>query len=341
MNYAQILTDLKAQKYQPVYFLHGDEPYFIDLISNYIAENVLSESEKDFNQAILFGKETDAQTVLDYVSRMPMMSQYQVVIVKEAQEMRSLSKLTDYIQKPFPSSILVLCHKHKKLDSRTSLGKVVKKHAVVMESKKLYENQIPDWVAHEVHSLGYEIEPAALQMITDYLGTDLSKIQNEINKLTINLKEKERITPATIERNIGISKDYNVFELQRALAGKNRQQTMKIIQHFTQNIKDHPLVMIISVLFNFYSKLLLYLENKNLSDSAKMHLMGIRSPFFMKEYHLAARNYHLTDVEQCIHILAEYDLRGKGVKNSSLKQEELLKEMAYHLLHSSEFMGIM
>lgn len=332
-DYFKIMQDLKANKYAPVYFLQGDEVYFIDQISNYIEKNALTESEKAFNQTILFGKESDFKMVLDSVSRVPMMANFQVVILKEAQSMRSLKDLEGYIKKPFPSSILVICHKHKKIDMRTGFGKAIKANSVFLNATKLYENKVPDFVSKMIQEMGYSIDYGALMLLVEYLGSDLSKIANELNKLIINLTPGEQITGEHIEKNIGISKDYNVFELQRALGQKDMLRAFRIFKYLTENIKANPLIVTISVLFNFYKKLLILKQSTHISEKEILSRLSLGSPYFLKEYKTAASHYSEAEIIQCIHTLKNFDLRSKGVDNAHTPPEELLKEMQFHLMY--------
>jgi len=334
-TYQSIMKDLHAGKYAPVYVLHGEESFFIDQIVQYIQQNALEEHEKAFNETILYGKDTEARGVLDSVSRVPMMAQRQVVIVKEAQQMKSLADLTTYLQKPFTSSILVIAHKHKKLDGRSAFTKTAEKHAVLFESKRLYDNQIPAWTEEWIQSRGYRIAPDALQVLVDHLGNDLGKISNELEKLFIDLQPGTQITTTVIEDNIGISKEYNVFELQRTVGDRNFQGTMDIIHFFTQNSREYPLVMVVAILAAWYTKLYLFAENQRLPEKEVMALLGIRSPFFLKDYRAAARNYTLREIGLAIQILEQYDMRSKGVDNFHTPPEELMKEMAYFLLNPS------
>lgn len=281
-TYQSIMKDLHAGKYAPVYVLHGEESFFIDQIVQYIQQNALEEHEKAFNETILYGKDTEARGVLDSVSRVPMMAQRQVVIVKEAQQMKSLADLTTYLQKPFTSSILVIAHKHKKLDGRSAFTKTAEKHAVLFESKRLYDNQIPAWTEEWIQSRGYRIAPDALQVLVDHLGNDLGKISNELEKLFIDLQPGTQITTTVIEDNIGISKEYNVFELQRTVGDRNFQGTMDIIHFFTQNSREYPLVMVVAILAAWYTKLYLFAENQRLPEKEVMALLGIRSPFSLR-----------------------------------------------------------
>ena len=237
MTYPQIIKELKAKKYSPIYLLHGNEPYYIDKISRYVEENVLTEGEKSFNQMIMYGKDTDHKTLIDTCSRYPMMASHQVVILKEAQEMKTLKELLPYIEKPVHTTILVICFKHKKFDGRTKFGKLVKQKALIFESKKLYDNQIPDWIQSYLKDKKLSISPSASVLVAEYLGENLSKVSNELDKLAINLAPGTEVNEKHIQEQIGISKEYNVFELQKALGAKNVVKSNRIINYFISNPK--------------------------------------------------------------------------------------------------------
>ncbi len=333
MTHQEILKSLRAKQYKPVYFLHGDESYYIDVISKYIEENVLSEGERSFNQMVFYGKDSDAKTIIDTASRYPMMSSHQVVILKEAQEMKALQDLQPYIEKAVPTTIFVICHKHKKLDARTKLAKALKANALVFESKKLYDNQVPDWIASYLKSKKMTISPDAAQLIAEYLGTNLSKIVNELDKLVINLPAGTAINEKHIQDNIGISKDFNVFELQRALGNRDVLKANRIINYFIANPRKNPLVVVIGTLYNYFSKVFIFHFMRNRSDSEISKALKLRSDYFLKEYKIAARNFNLSHTKRVIHLLKEYDLRSKGVDNDSTNEGELMKELVWKILH--------
>ena len=336
MTYSQIITDLKKKEYKPVYFLHGNESYFIDAIADFIEKKVLSDGEKSFNQTILYGKETEFKQVVDTARRYPMMAPYQVVILKEAQEMRTLKQLVTYVEKPAETTILVICHKHKRFDSRTKLGKVLKKNAVLFESKKLYDNQLPDWIHNYLKTKGFTIKPNATALIAEYLGTNLSKVANELDKLAINLPKGTDITQQHIQNNIGISKDYNVFELQKALGQKQVTKVNRIIQYFGSNPKKNPMVMMVGSLYNYFSKIYMLHFLRHAGDPDILSALKLRSSFFLREYKAAARKYSKPQTEQVLSILKEYDLKSKGVDNNTMNNpdSELLKEMVYRILNA-------
>ncbi len=336
MTYTQIIKDLREKKYKPVYFLHGKESYFIDAIAGYIAENVLTEGEKSFNQTILYGKEVGFKQVVDTARRYPMMASHQVLILKEAQEMKTLASLDKYIEKPLETTILVICHKHKKFDSRTKFGKLVKSKALVFESKKLYENQLPDWIKQFLKEKGFAIQPAATALIAEYLGTDLAKVVNELEKLAINLPVGTRIAEKHVQENIGISKDYNVFELQKALGQRQTSKAYQIINYFGANPRKNPMVIIIASLYNYFSKIYMLHFLNNTSDQHIMKSLRLSSSFFLREYRQAARNYSRQQTEQVLFLLKAYDLKSKGLgfNNVATPENELMKEMTWKILNT-------
>ena len=338
MTFEQIMTELKKRQFRPVYFLtyfpKGGESYFIDLIADYIAENALQEQEKAFNQVIMYGKDTSVGTVLAAARRFPMMSQRQVVIVKEAQNLKEIDMLQLYMEKPLQSTILVICYKDK-FDKRSKLYKIFDKSndTVIFESKKLYDNQVPSWITAYLTEQGYNIVPAASNLLAEYLGTDLSKVANELSKLMITLPVNEKkITPEHIEKNIGISKDYNVFELQKALGAKDVLKANRIINYFEGNPKDNSMVVVINSLYTYFVKILKYhyIDNKNQQTVASA--LGV--PWnFVDEYEAAARKYTASRITQIISILREYDLKSKGVGSSSASDGDLMREMVFKILH--------
>ena len=333
MDYQNILNDLKNKVYHPIYFLTGDEPYYIDLIADYIEDHVLEEGERDFNQSILYGKETDMSTIISEAKRYPMMANHNVVIVKEAQHLaREIEKLEPYLENPTPTTLLVFCYKYKTIDGRKSIGKKLKKKAVYLDAKKLYDNQVPEWITQQLKLKNYTTDPAAAMLIAEFLGTELSKIANELNKLTINLPEGSHITPEVVEENIGISKDFNNFELNKAIGSKNVVKANQIIAHFSKNEKDHPLVVTISVLYNFFSNVLKLHYTKDKSKNNVASVLRVH-PFFVQYYHTAARNYSIKKAVKIIEYLRDYDLKSKGVNNSSTNNGELLKELLFKILH--------
>lgn len=333
MTSDEILRDIKAGRFAPVFFLHGEEPFFIDQIADAVEANALPEAERGFNQTILYGKDVDHLGLLDHLRRYPMMSERQVVILREAQEMKGLAELASYIEKPMPSTVFVACHKHKKVDARTKFGKALGgKHIVFFESKKLYDNQIPDWITGACKTRKLSIEPAAAALMAEYLGTDLAKITNELDKLALNLPGGTTINPGHIQDNIGISKDYNVFELQKALATRDRARVARIQQHFAANLKKNPLIVTISSLYAYFSKVFMLHALKGQPDAEALKALELRSDWFLKEYKAAAANYTAAQCARVIAHLKDYDLRSKGVGNDGTEEEELMKELFWKIL---------
>jgi len=332
-EYYSIIRDLKNKEYKPVYFLTGEEPYYIDKISEYIINNVMDEAQRTFNQTILYGKDTDIGTVDTTARRFPMMAEHQVVVVKEAQYLRNIEELEHYAKKPLSSTILVICYKHKKFDKRKKVYKEFAKSGVVFDSMKEYDNKIPDWIIEYLKIRKCSIDPGASQILNDFLGNDLSKIANELDKLIITLPEEERkITASHIEENVGISKDYNSFELSKALAQRNSLKAYRIVDYFGKNQKDNHINKIISSLYYFFSKVLAYhfVSNKTADNIASVLQVN---PFFVKDYQQAARSYPYEKVVSIISYLREYDTRSKGIDDIGTDAGELLKEMVYKILH--------
>ena len=335
-----ILKDLKNRKYKPLYLLHGEEPYYIDLVSNYVEHKLLPDAEKGFNQTVLYGKDTDIMTVLNAAKRYPMMADYQVVLVKEAQEMKwgkddddkkSINPLLSYLEKPLPSTILVFCYKYGKFDKRKKTYKAIEKHGVVYESAPLYDSKIPGWVEAYISDKGYRVNQQASLMLAEYLGNDLSKIANELEKLMLNVALGQEITLDLIHNNIGISKEYNVFELQTALGKKDVLKVNRIINYFEANPKANPIVLLLGNLNNYFSKVLAYHYVKDKSQQNLARELGV-NPYFVKDYEQAARSYDYGKTMHIISFLREYDLKSKGVE-STAEDGALMKELMFKILH--------
>ena len=311
----------------------GEEAYYIDKISDFIEDNVLDEAEKSFNQMVLYGRDVTIDDIVSNAKRYPMMAERQVVIVKEAQDLsRTIEKLAQYAENPQPSTVLVLNYKYKKLDKRKALYKTITKAGgVVFESKKLYENQVPDWIRRVLKGQNYDISPKAAQMLVEFLGTDLSKVNNELNKLKIVLPEGTQITPEHIEENIGISKDFNNFELRKAVGEKNVVKAHQIAKYFADNPKDNPMVVTVALLFNFFSQLL-HLHGMSDKNPRSVASALKVNPYFVNEYLVAARNYPMKKVSLVIGLLREFDVKSKGVGANSIPQGDLLKELLVRVL---------
>ena len=351
-SFEDILRDLKNKNYNPIYFLQGDEPYFIDKVSDFIETHVLDEMGKEFNQTVIYGRETEPLSLLSIVKRYPMMSDYSVVIIKEAQDMKYFSRpikekeepvkaekvkvvadsLLHYIQHPLKSTVLVFCYKYKTLDKRSKLYKELDKHAVIFEGKKLYDNKIPEWVNNYLDKKGYKIKPQATQLIAEYLGNDLSRVANECDKLLLNIPKGQEIDVLNIEEHIGISKEFNVFELHTAIAKKQKLKAFRIAGYFKANPKNNPLVVTLGSLYTFFSKVLIYHSLNDKSRSNAAVALGV-NPFFIQEYETAAGNYPLPKTIAVIGLLRQYDLKSKGVDNISAGEGELLRELLYKILH--------
>jgi len=332
MEYEEILNNLKNKIYHPIYFLMGDESYFIDQISDYIAGNVLTKADQDFNQYILYGKDVDANAIITYARRFPMMTNYQVVIVREAQNIKKIEELEPYVNNPLKSTILVINYKYKTIDRRKAFAKTLAKKGILFESKKIYDNKLPAWINSYLAEQQYSIDPQASAMLSEYLGTNLSKVANELNKLIISLPKKTRISPDHVEKNIGISKDFNIFELQNALGEKNVLKSNQIISYFAANPGSNPLPKTISTLYFYFMKLLTYhfLDDKSQNNvAASLQVV----PFFVPSYIAAARQYPIKKIVAIMSVLREFDMKSKGVGNVSSEMSDLQKEMIYKILH--------
>jgi DNA polymerase-3 subunit delta len=327
-----IVSDIKNGNIKPIYFLMGDEPYYIDKISDYIEKNILDEAEKGFNQQVMYGRDSTIEDIVSAAKRYPMMAERQVLIVKEAQDLsKNIEKLVSYAENPQPTTVLVLNYKYKKLDKRKRLHKAIAKFGLIYESKKLYENQVSDWIRRVLSGKKYQIEPKASQMLVEFLGTDLSKISNELDKLMIILPKDTVINDKHIEDNIGISKDFNNFELRKAVGEKNILKANRIINYFSENPKNNPTVMTISLLNNFFTQLLLFHGLQDKSKSSVARALGV-NPYFVDEYFLAGRNYPMRKVSQVISFLRDADVKSKGV-GANQTQEDILKELLFKILH--------
>ncbi|SNR16881.1 DNA polymerase III subunit delta [Tenacibaculum jejuense] len=328
----QIVDDIKQGKLKPIYFLMGEEPYYIDKISSYIENNVLDESEKGFNQMVMYGRDVTVDEIVSSAKRFPMMAEHQVIIVKEAQDLsRSIEKLDSYAENPQQSTVLVFNYKYKKLDKRKKVYKAIAKNGLIFESKKLYENQVGDWIARVLKGKKFTIEPKAAQMLVEFLGTDLSKISNELDKLTSVLEAGTIINPSHVEENIGISKDFNNFELRKAVGLKDVVKANRIINYFSQNPKNNPLVMTISLLNSFFTQLLSYHGLKDKSKASVARTLGV-NPYFVDDYVNAARNYPMRKVSQIIGLLRDADVKSKGV-GANQSHSDILKELIFRVLH--------
>ena len=329
----KIVNDINNGNIKPIYFLMGEEPYYIDKLSDYIEQNVLAEEEKGFNQTVLYGRDVTIEDIVATAKRYPMMAERQVVIVKEAQDLtRTIDKLESYVENPMLSSVLVFCYKYKTLDKRKKMTKLIDKVGVVYESKKLYDNQVGDWIKRVLSGKNYSIEPKANAMLVEFLGTDLSKINNELEKLQIILPKGSTITPKHIEENIGFSKDFNNFELLNALGSRNQLKAFQIVQYFSDNQKANPLVVTTSTVFGFFIKILKYHGLKDRNPKNVASVLGV-SPYFLKDYDLALKNYPMKKVSQIVTALRDIDVKSKGVGANALSQSDLFREMLYKIFN--------
>ena len=323
----KIINDIKADKIKPIYFLMGEEPYYIDRITEYLEDTLLTEDEKGFNQMVLYGRDTTIDDIVANAKRYPMMAERQVVIVKEAQELsRTIDQLEKYAENPQHTTVLVFAYKYKSLDKRKKVTKLLEKNGLVYESKKMYDNKVGEWIKRVLQGRGYGIEPKAMAMLVEFLGNDLSRIANELTKLEIILPKGSTITPNHIEENIGFSKDFNVFEFRKAIGEKNQFKAYQIANYFAQNQKDNPIVMTNGLVFSFFSALLQYhgLKDKSASNVAKILKVN---PYFVNDYIAAAHNYPMKKVSAIVGKLRDIDIKSKGVGANGLPQGDLLKEM--------------
>ena len=329
----KIVNDIKSGNIKPIYFLMGEEPYYIDKLSDFIEEKVLLEEEKGFNQTVLYGRDVSIEDIISTAKRYPMMAERQVVIVKEAQDLiRTIDKLESYAENPMATTVLVFCYKYKTLDKRKKVTKLLAKNGIVYESKKLYENQVGEWIKRVLAGKKYSIEPKANAMLVEFLGTDLSKINNELEKLQIILPVGSTITPKHIEENIGFSKDFNVFELRKALGERNQLKAYTIAENFAQNPKDNPMVVTTSLVFGFFIQLLKYHGLKDRNPKNVSAVLGV-NPFFLKEYDVALKNYPMKKVSQIVGALRDIDVKSKGVGANAMSQSDLLREMLYKIFN--------
>mgnify|MGYP000233548106 FL=1 len=329
-----ILKELRAKQYRAIYYLMGEESYYIDLIADYITENVLTETEKEFNLTVVYGADVDVATVINAAKRYPMMSEYQVVVVKEAQAIRNIEELSYYLQKPLNSTILVVCHKHGTLDKRKKLAAEVEKAGILFESKKIKDSQLPAFINSYMKRKGIDMEPKATAMLADFVGTDLSRFAGELEKLIITLRNgQKRVTPEQIQKNIGISKDYNNFELRSALVEKDVLKANKIIKYFEENPKTNPIQMTLSLLFNFYSNLMLAYYSPEKTEQGVASWLGLKSPWAARDYLTAMRRYNGVKTMQIIGEIRYADAKSKGINNASMNDGDILRELVFKILH--------
>jgi DNA polymerase III subunit delta len=330
ITYEKIVQSLQEKKFQPVYFLHGTEPYFIDYLSDYIEEHALNEAEKSFNQVVFYGKDTDVNTILNAVTRYPMMSQYQVVIVKEAQDLKNLAGLEKYFEKPVPTTILVMCHKYKSLDKRLKVTKILEQKAILFESKPIPEAKVPEWVEKYLERKGYKSTHKAGYLLAEYVGSNLEKLSNALEKITSALDKGSIVDEEDIKANVGISREYNIFELSTAIVNKDVEKVTKLVNYINDNPKEYAIQYMIVTLYNFFSKATaLYMSGKY--DKDTLRAVGIME-WASKDYQKAVQVFG-KKLKEIMKLIQQYDLRSKGVNDTGTDSSELMKEMIFRILY--------
>lgn len=331
MSVESIIQDWKKSSFKPLYWLEGEEEYYIDKAVDYAEHQLLSEAEASFNLTVFYGKDAQWAEVVNACSRYPMFAERQVVILKEAQQMRDIEKLEPYIENPLSSTVLVVSYKDKKLDARKKFTKLVKEKGVLVSTKKLYEKDLPQWTEQLVKSRGLSISVKGLNLLVDHIGNDLVRIENEIEKISVNLGKRVTITEDDIEEYIGVSKEFNVFELQSALAIKDLAKSIRIIQYFEANPKAGPAQLVLPSLYSFFSKVFMVFGAGGANDKAVAAATGIH-PFYVKEYMEAARRYGYTGIERVLLLLHQYNLKNVGVGSAGSENASLLKELVLKIL---------
>lgn len=331
MSAEKIINELKKQQFKPVYWLEGEEEYFIDQVINYAENKILTEGEAGFNLTVFYGRDAAWSDVVNSCRRYPMFAEKQVVILKEAQSMKDIEKLESYIEKPLSSTLFFVAYKNKKLDGRTKLAKFIKEKAVLLSTKKLYDNALPAWTSELIQSKGYAISNKALALLIDHIGNDLSRLNNEVDKLTLNLAARKNITEDDIENFVGISKEFNVFELQHAIASKDLYKAVRIIEYFAANPKAAPLQLIFPSLYNFFSKVMMVYAAPGRDEKSVAAAIGVHA-FFVKDYMQAAAKFNYSEVEKVLLLLYEYNLRNVGVNDAGTEDADLLKEMVVKMI---------
>jgi DNA polymerase III subunit delta len=331
VTYESILSDVKAKKYKPIYLFSGEEEYYIDKLVDFFENNLLSEEQKSFNQIVLYGKDVQARQIIDEAKQYPLMSDKRLIIIKEAQDFKGLKDLADYVNNPVPHTIIVFAHKHKKIDKRLAIAKAFDKH-VSFESAKLYDNKMPAWILNLAKSLGLSMTEQISTVIAEYLGNDLSKVENELEKLKLFCGPGKPVTMEIIQEQIGISKDFNVFELQKALALKDRNKSFLITKFLAENSKENPIQMTSINLFNYFVKVTIASQNASESDTVLQKKLGLTSSFFLKDYRMAARNYNVEKCKSILKMIQVIDLNSKGVGRKNSEDGDLLKELVHFIL---------
>ena len=331
MSVEKIISELKKGVFKPVYWLEGEEDFFIDRVIDYAEREILTEDERSFNLSVFYGKDAEWADVVNACRRYPMFSDRQVVVLKEAQSMRNIEKLESYIEKPLSSTILVVAYKNKKVDGRTKLAKLIKEKGTILSTKKLYDNDLPEWTQQLVKSKGYSINRKALFLLIDHIGNDLNRLNNEIDKLMLNLGTRDTITEDDIETYVGISKEFNVFELQHAIASRDLYKAVRIINYFEANPKAAPMQLILPSLYNFFSKVQMIYSVSSRDEKAIATAIGVNN-FFVRDYINAAQQYSETTIERLLLLLHQYNLKSIGIDSIDTSDAMLLKEMTVKIM---------
>ena len=332
MNPDQIITEWKKGIYHPVYWLEGEEPYYIDKIIDYAENHILNESEASFNLSIFYGRDSKVDEVVNVCKRYPMFAERQVVILKEAQHMRDVDKLDKYIEHPLTSTIFIVGHKEKKVDGRGKLAKHLKQYAILISTKKLYDNELPEWTDQMIRQKGLDIQNKALHMLVDHIGNDLQRLENEIDKITVNLQNRNQITEDDIENYVGVSKEFNIFELQAALGRRDMPAAMRIIQFFEANPKAAPIQLVLPTLYAFFSKLYIAASSSSRDERSIAAVLGLKG-FFAKQYIQALQFYSYSEIEKALILLHHYNLKSVGIsKISETNDSDLMKELVAKII---------
>lgn len=331
MNPELIIQEWKKGIYHPVYWLEGEESYYIDQLIDYAEKHILNESEASFNLSIFYGRDTKLDDVVNACKRYPMFSERQVVILKEAQHMKEVEKLEAYIDHPLSSTVFIVGHKEKKIDGRSKLAKQLKSKTVLLTTKKLYDNELPDWTERMIHQKGLDIQSKALQMLVDHIGNDLQRLENEVDKLTVNLQNRKQITEDDIESFVGVSKEFNIFELQAALGRRDMNSTLKILNYFEANPKVAPIQLVLPTLYSFFSKLYMAASSSSRDEYSIAALLGLKG-FFAKQYIQAIQLYSFVEIEKALILLHHYNLKSIGIGKADTSDASLMRELAAKII---------
>jgi DNA polymerase-3 subunit delta len=336
MSALNIISEWKNNMFKPLYWLEGEEEFYIDEVMEYAEKKILTAGDAEFNLTIFYGKDANWPDVLNACRRYPMFSERQVVLLKEAQQMKDIEKLEGYIEKPLGSTILVVSYKGKTLDGRSRISKLIKKNGEVFLSKKIYDNQLPSWTNGYLQSKGFQISPRALTLLVAHIGNDLNRIANEVEKLSINLGAEKNITEDDIEKYIGVSKEYNIFELQHALSKKDLSKAIRIIQYFEANPKAAPIQLVLPSLYNYFTKILVIYQMNDKSEKA-LRPIFYNNPFLVQQAMDMLMNYSFKEAEQAILLLHDYNLKSVGIRNYGTSGGSLMKELAYKIIKGGSY----